>query len=406
MYARTVSESINPHGRVDADGTVWVLDGDWRSVGQVVGAEPQDALAFYQTRFADLESQVSLLEQRAKRSAPVRDLLAAVEKLVVALTDAHAVGDLASLRRRVGTVAESLGSLKEAQDEANKAAAEESLLKRTAMVERAEAISAQDPNKTHWKNSSTEMASLFAQWQEEQKLPHRVPRKTADELWARFRAARQSFDRASREYFQTKGKADKDAKSAKTLLCERAEALSEKGAEGIPAYRRLLEEWKLAPRAAQRTVDNKLWDRFKAAGDALYNAGSEEWAANRAAKEALLERFAHITTQTEVSVAKKLLRELHGEWDLIGNVAKADERAINAKLSNIERHVRALDAEHLDRTNPAKVGRREGFAAQIESAIAQLEAELAAAQASSDTQRVADIAADIDAKKAWLAALS
>jgi len=66
------------------------------------------------------------------------------------------------------------------------------------------------------------MASLFAQWQEEQKLPHRVPRKTADELWARFRAARQSFDRASREYFQTKGKADKDAKSAKTLLCERA----------------------------------------------------------------------------------------------------------------------------------------------------------------------------------------
>jgi len=162
----------------------------------------------------------------------------------------------------------------------------------------------------------------------------------------------------------------------------------------------------LAPRAAQRTVDNKLWDRFKAAGDALYNAGSEEWAANRAAKEALLERFAHITTQTEVSVAKKLLRELHGEWDLIGNVAKADERAINAKLSDIDRHVRALDAEHLDRTNPAKVGRREGFATQIESAIAQLEAELAAAQASSETQRVANITADIDAKKAWLAALS
>ena len=401
-----MSESKNPHGRVDADGTVWVKDGDWRSVGQVVDVEPAEALAFYETRYTDLESQVSLLEQRSKKSAPVRDLIAAVEKLVVALTDAHAVGDLASLRLRVGAVAETLGDLKTAQDEANKAASEESLARRTTIVERAEAIAAQDAEKTHWRNSSTEMTALFQQWQEEQKLPHRVPRKIADELWTRFRAARQTFDKASRAYFQTKGKADKDAKSAKTALCERAEALAPQGAEGIPAYRRLLDEWKKAPRAAQRAVDNQLWDRFKLAGDALYNAGSEEWAANLAAKSALIERYAHVTKETDVSVAKKLLRELHTAWDLIGQVAKADERAINSKLSEIDRHVRGLEAEHLDRTNPAKVGRREGFAAQVEASIVQLEADLNAATSANNADLVSTLSAELDAKRAWLAALN
>ncbi len=401
-----MSESKNPHGRVDADGTVWVKDGDWRSVGQVVDVDPAEALAFYEARYVDLESQVSLLEQRSKKSAPVRDLIAAVEKLVVALTDAHAVGDLASLRLRVGAVAETLGDLKTAQDEANKAASEESLARRTAIVDRAEAIASQDAEKTHWRNSSTEMTALFQQWQEEQKLPHRVPRKQADELWTRFRAARQTFDKASRAYFQTKGKADKDAKSAKTALCERAEALAPQGAEGIPAYRRLLDEWKQAPRAAQRAVDNQLWDRFKAAGDALYNAGSEEWAANLAAKTELIERYAHVTKETDVSVAKKLLRELHTAWDLIGQVAKADERSINSKLSDIDRHVRGLEAEHLDRTNPAKVGRREGFAAQVEASITQLEDDLAAATTANDKDRAATLTAELEAKRAWLAALN
>ena len=401
-----MSESKNPHGRVDADGTVWVKDGDWRSVGQVVDVDPAEALAFYEARYVDLESQVSLLEQRSKKSAPVRDLIAAVEKLVVALTDAHAVGDLASLRLRVGAVAETLGDLKTAQDEANKAAGEESLARRTAIVDRAEAIASQDTEKTHWRNSSTEMAALFQQWQDEQKLPHRVPRKQADELWTRFRAARQTFDKASRAYFQTKGKADKDAKSAKTALCERAEALAPQGAEGIPAYRRLLDEWKKAPRAAQRAVDNQLWDRFKAAGDALYNAGSEEWAANLAAKTDLIERYAHVTKETDVSAAKKLLRELHTAWDLIGQVAKADERSINAKLSDIDRHVRGLEAEHLDRTNPAKVGRREGFAAQVEASITQLEDDLAAATSANDNDRAATLTTELEAKRAWLAALN
>ena len=388
-------------GRVDADGTVWVKDGDWRSVGQVVGAEPAEALAFYETRFLDLESKVALLETRAKNGAPAKDLLTAVQVLVVDLTDAHAVGDLEALRHRVGVVAETLGDLKKAQDEATKAFSEESLAKRTAIVERAEAIAAGIGEKTHWRNSQKEIAELFAQWQEEQKLPHRIPKKAADDLWSRFRAARQTFDKAQRAYFNGKHAVDKEAKSVKTDLCEKAEALADKGAEGIPAYRALLEQWKKAPRAA-RALDNQLWDRFKAAGDALYNAGSAEWDANKAAKLALVDKYQHLLKETEVGAAKKGLRELHAEWDKIGHVAKADERAVNGKLAEIDRHVRGIEAEHLDRTNPEKVGRREGFAAQVESAIEALEAEL---KASKDPAKSKALEAEIAAKREWLSAL-
>ncbi len=63
----------------------------------------------------------------------------------------------------------------------------------------------------------------------------------------------------------------------------------------MAAYRALIEEWKLAGRAGKKSVDDQLWERFKAAGDALYAAKKEavaredgEYSANLEAKLALL----------------------------------------------------------------------------------------------------------------------
>ena len=396
-----MAKSETTFGRVDADGTVWVKDGDWRSVGQVVDVSADEALAFYVVRFTELASQVTLLEQRSKAGASARNLSAAIEKLVVALTDAHAVGDLNALRLRVGVVAESIAGLKDKQDAENKEASAQSLERRKAIVDRVEAIAAQITGSIHWRNAQKEIADLFDSWKEEQKLPHRIPKKAADELWNRFKTARQTFDRAQRAFFQTKQSADKEAKSVKTDLCEKAEALAPKGADGIGQYRGLLEEWKKAPRAA-RALDNQLWDRFKAAGDALYSAGSAEWTANGDAKEALLSQFQHLLTENDADVAKRGFRDLRTKWDLLGNVAKADERRINDGIRAIERHVRTLETDHLERTNPAKVALREGFAAQVEASIAQLEAQAAGL---SDADAMARIQSEIASKKEWLAAI-
>src|SRR5690606_17260675 len=60
-----------PWGRVDDDGTVYVREATGeRAVGQYPDATPEEALAYYERKFAELEGQVSLLEQRLRGGAP------------------------------------------------------------------------------------------------------------------------------------------------------------------------------------------------------------------------------------------------------------------------------------------------------------------------------------------------
>jgi hypothetical protein len=397
-----VAKQETEWGKVDETGTVSVKDnGSWREVGQVVDSSPEAALAIYESRFAELAAQVLLLEQRAKAGAAVKDLLASVQELVVKLTDAHAVGDLQSLRLRVGVIAESLDELREKQSAAQKELVEKSTETRKEIVARAEAIANSISGSIHWRNSQKEIAELFEKWKEEQRLPLRVPKAVQDELWNRFRAAKQTFEKAQRQYFQTKNAGDKEAKSIKLALCEKALALEPKGASGIPEYKKLLAEWKAAPRGS-KSLENELWDRFKKAGDKLYSAGSAEWQANAEAKNKLLSEFDWLVNETELEKLKTGFRQLREKWEKIGQVARDSEKQINEGFRAIEKKVRAVEAEFLDKTNPAKIALRQGFAEQVESSIKELEAKK---QATTDAAKQAAFDAEIAAKREWLSAI-
>jgi hypothetical protein len=90
-------------GRVDDDGTVYVRtpDGE-RSVGQYPEGTPEEALTFYTERFAALETEVQLLEQRVRSGKLTPDEATATVKTVrTQVTDANAVGDLQSLAGRL-----------------------------------------------------------------------------------------------------------------------------------------------------------------------------------------------------------------------------------------------------------------------------------------------------------------
>lgn len=66
----TVSEATNeqPWGRVDENHTVFVREGDTeREIGQYPDGTPEEALAYYERKFADLAGQVTLLEARIAR---------------------------------------------------------------------------------------------------------------------------------------------------------------------------------------------------------------------------------------------------------------------------------------------------------------------------------------------------
>lgn len=408
-----VSDDRAPWGRVDDDGTVYVRDGDGeRAVGSYPDATPDEALAYFERKYTELAGQVTLLEQRAKRGAPAADVAKAVSTLSQSVAEANAVGDLAALRARLKALGGTVSELSEKQTEEARAAVAAALVEREHIVAAAEALAAQDPAKVQWKQVSSELDALFQRWQEHQTQGPRLPKNEANDLWKRFRAARATVDTHRKAFFAELDSVHREARQAKQDLVDRAEKLISQGAAGVPAYRALLDEWKRAGRAGKK-VDDALWAKFKAAGDALYSAKSEidardnaEFEANLELKLALLKEAEPLLTATDRQKAKDALHSIQARWDAIGKVPREQVRVIEDRLRKVEAAVRKLDEEHWNRTNPERQQREQGFLGQLNQAIAKLEAELDEAKASGDPKRVAAAQEALDARKAWLGAIS
>ena len=398
----------NPWGRVTEDGTVEVtIEGTWHAVGSYPDGSAEEALALFVRKFDDLEAQVKLAEQRAKAGAPAKDLSRALNKLSADLSSATAVGDYLSLRARVETLTATISQLTESQAKEREQAVAAALVEREAIVAEIEALASKDLGTIRWKETSAQVDALFERWKAHQQNGPRLPKSTADELWKRFKAARNTLDRAKRQHFQDRDKAAKASKTVKRELIEKAQALAPKGAEGIPAYRALLEEWKKSPRAA-RSMEDQLWAQFKAAGDVLYQAKTQQAEAedeanreNGEAKEKLVAEFSDILSISDHREAVERLRLFHDRFRQIGPVPRSMLKSIDAEVKKYDQHVKKLEAEHWEKTNPEKQARSQSFLNQIEDQIAELEAAQKAAEASGDTAKASAIGEEISTKVAW-----
>ncbi|QZY52215.1 DUF349 domain-containing protein [Leucobacter tenebrionis] len=409
-----MSEAINetPWGRVDDDRTVYVREGDGeRVVGSFPDGTPEEALAYFTRKYADLEGQIVLLEARVARGTADASAADTVAKLREQLVEPAAVGDIAALRARVEKLGEKTAELGEKQQAEREAARQEALAKREAIVAEAERLAAQPENSIRWKDTSQAFEQLFSDWQSSQRSGPQIPKSQADALWKRFRTARQSFDSARRAHFAQMDANNKDVKQRKERIIAAAEALAPKGVEGIPAYRALLDEWKAAGRAS-RKLDDQLWARFKAAGDVLYEAKAaeaaqtnEEYTANLVAKQALLDEAAPILEQRDHAAARKALTEVQLRWDEIGRVPREALRDIESRLRKIEDHVKGLEEEHWRKTDPETKARSEGLRGQLEASIAELTEQLEAARAAGDAKAQAEVEEKLATQQSWLAAI-
>jgi hypothetical protein len=397
---------------VDETGTVYVREADGeRAVGQYPDGTAEEALAYFERKFTELNGQVTLLEQRAKRGAPASDIAKAVAALTEAVTSANAVGNLAALKTRLDALGGTVNELTEKQSEEAKAAVQAALEERTSLVVEAETIAAQDPAKAQWKQVTASMDDIFTRWQKHQQDGPRLPKNESNELWKRFRAARATVDTHRKAFFAELDSTHRDARGRKQDLVTKAEDLLPKGADGIPAYRSLLDDWKLAGRAGKK-FDDALWARFKAAGDALYSAKSEvdardsvEFEANLELKLALLAEAEPLLQVTDRAKAKSALLSIQTRWDKVGKVPRDKVKTVEDRLRKVETAVRKLDEDHWQRSDPEKQARSQGLASQLHDAIARLESELADAQASGDAKKVKDAQEALDARKIWLDAL-
>ncbi|QAY73905.1 DUF349 domain-containing protein [Agromyces protaetiae] len=408
-----MTESVQePWGRVDETGAVFVRTSDGeREVGQYPDGTPEEALAYFERKFADLAGQVGLLEQRVRRGAPAADVAKAVAHLRESVATANAVGDLDSLAKRLEALSGTTKELTEQQQAEQKAALEAAVAERTEIVVAAEQLAAQDPAKTQWKQTSGQLDALFERWQRHQQDGPRLPKNDANELWKRFRAARSTIEQHRKAFFAELDAAHRDVRSRKQALIDRAEALASRGADGVADYRSLLDEWKLAGRAGKK-LDDALWAKFKAAGDVLFQAKAEvdarddeEYRGNLEQKLALLTEAEPLLQATDPAAARNTLGKIQRQWDEIGRVPRDQVRTVEDRLRKIEQHVRSLEDERWQREDPEKKARSEGMLGQLQDAIAKLEAELAAAEASGDKKAVAAAKEALDARRAWLKAV-
>lgn len=393
-------------GRVDATGTVAVREGDrWRVVGQFPDVEATEALAYFERKFADLEGQVRLLEQRIRGGANARDVAKAASHLHATVREASAVGDIPSLLTRLDALRGELGQLEAKQQAASKAELDEAIAERTRVVEAIEQLAAGDLENVQWKQTMQRVDALFGDWQRLQKDGPRLSKGQADALWKRFRDARATLEGARRRFFADLDASHKDVRARKQALVDQAQALAPKGSDGIPAYRALLDEWKNAGRAG-RKIDDALWAQFKEAGDVLFAAkaeqsavDNEEYSANLEAKRALLEEAAPILKITDRAAAREALLPIQTRWDEIGRVPREALREVEDRMRAIETHVRELDEQHWKSSNPERKARSEGLAGQLEDAIEKLEGEVAAA---TDPKQKAELEAELATKRSWL----
>ena len=388
----------HPFARIGEDGTVYVKDGDEeRVIGGFPEGIPASPYALYERRYADLEATIKLFEDRLASLSP-RDI----------------DQTLPALRERVAAVEKAAEERKEVAREERKAAKAQALAERTSVVERAEAIVAQDPAKTHWKQSGQTLRDLLEEWKTLQRRGPRLEKAVEDELWKRFSSARTQFDRHRRQFFSQLDQAQSEAKRVKEALIAEAEALSssEDWSRTSGAYRELMNRWKAAPRAS-RKEDDALWARFRAAQQVFFDARrakdeatDAQYRENLAAKEAILVDAEAILPVTDIERAKAQLRQIQDRWEEVGRVPSSDLHRIEGRLRAVEAAVREAEEKEWRRTNPETRARAAGMVGQLEEQIAQLERSLSEAEARGDEKAAQSVRETLETKRSWLEQIS
>src|SRR5580698_8112884 len=140
-----VTTANDPWGRVDDDGTVYVRTADGeRVIGSWAAGSPEEALVFFRRKFASLETEVALLEQRMKTTevAPAQ-AQSTVQRLLTAVADANAIGDLEALKTRLEALTGVVDQRREEVKAAREQARTEARGVKERIVDEAERISAE-----------------------------------------------------------------------------------------------------------------------------------------------------------------------------------------------------------------------------------------------------------------------
>ncbi len=395
-------EDWTAFGRIDADGTVYVKTADGeRVVGSWQAGTPEEGLAHFARRYADLVTEVNLLEARlGSGAADAAGSLASIKRIQTTLAEAHVVGDIDGLTARLEKLTALASEKADEARAAREAARGEALVAKTALVEEAETLAA---DSTSWKATGDRFKAILDEW----KAIRGVDRKTDGELWKRYATARDTFTRRRGAHFATLDASRKQAQQQKDQLVAEAESLSDSTEWNATATRlkELMSEWKTAPRASKE-VEQKLWERFRAAQDAFFTHRSEVFSARDAEQKVSMDKRHDLLVQAEAldvdsdaKAAQAAFREIQGKWHESGRVSRDAAAGLDRRMRAVEEKIREAMDVAWRRPEPSA----SPLLLQMREQVAEAEARLERAQAAGDAKRVREAEQALSSKKQFLA---
>ncbi|WP_017595147.1 DUF349 domain-containing protein [Nocardiopsis potens] len=398
--------TTDPWGRVDDDGTVYVRTSEGeRVVGSWQAGAPEEALAFFRRKYDSLVTEVELLEKRLRTTdLSAAQALAGVDKLRSAVREAHAVGDLDSLMRRLDALAERAEERKIEQKHAQEQARTQAREVKERIVAEAERVAEET---THWKSGAERMRALIDEW----KAAPRADRPTEQALWKRMSAARNSFSKRRKAYFAGLDAQREEVREAKERIVAEAEELSGSTEWGPTSgrYRELMQRWKASGRA-DRASEDRLWARFKAAQDAFFQARNAVFAerdaelrVNAEAKEKILaEAEQELQSISDPRRARARLRDYQEAWEEAGQLPRDSRDRLEGAFRRIEEDVRRAEEKEWQRTNPEARARAQATVDQLRGSLEDMEKKLEKARAAGDDRKVRDLEDGIATRRSWL----
>lgn len=214
---------------------------------------------------------------------------------------------------------------------------ENNLLAKKALCEKAEELTAKQPeNITEWNNITTELNDMLKVW----KTIGSVPKEVNEEIWVRFKSVLDKFFETKKEHFDNLKDEQTKNYNLKLDLCLQAEAIAKRDdwKRATDELLKLQEEWKKIGTVSRKHSD-KVWLRFRAACDEFFARKAEFYSSirgeeneNLAKKKEIIEKVKQFEFGEDKNENLAAIKEFQRQWVEIGHVPIAEKDALQKEF--------------------------------------------------------------------------
>ena len=332
----------------------------WKAIGEVPRERMNDLWQSYHFQieqfFAKLKINRELRDLDQKHNLEQKlTLCEKAEELIVEPSITKAFKELQDLRARwkeIGpvpaeqneeiwqrfcTAANQIDERRKEYYEQRKEEFDNNLLAKQALIEKAEALTAEHPETTRqWNDLTTALDELLKVW----KTIGPVPREVNEEIWAKFKGMIDRHYAEKKEHFATIRDEQESNYQKKVELCLKAEAIAQREdwKKATEELLQLQQEWKEIG-AVSRKVSDKVWQRFRGACDQFFAKKGEFFkerrtseSENLAKKEAILAELKAHSFGDNREENLEAIKDFQRRWAEVGFVPMAEKERLHKEF--------------------------------------------------------------------------